>query len=1201
MTTENNSTRREQSFPAQLMGPAAIGRFRIRSLRAPLLALAALALLATPGAHAQITAQFFATQLPVPTSGLNYPYRVALDSSGNLYISDTQNNRVLKETPLPNGSYTETVVASSGLTTPYGIAVDSAGNVFVADNGHNRVLEESPSGSTYVESVVPTSTLSYPTGVAVDSLDNVYIADTGHGRVLQEVPGCATFFETVVATALAQPVGIAVDSSMNVYVSDIDTMQVYEETLSSGTYTQSTIPTSGLDYPYDVAVDASGNLFIADYSNTRIVKETLVSSVYTQSVYPTSHLEGPLGLAVDASGDVYIADTFGQNVLKSSPAGGNFGTVNVGSQSATGYAIFSFVGTGAPLSLGGAAVLTQGASGLDFTNSSDGNCAAATPYSAGDFCSLGAFIIPQFPAQRLGAAAIYDTRNNVIAAGYLSATGVGPQANFQPASLYPIAYSQTLNPQGLAVDASGNFYFADFANDQVLKITPLGVQTTVADSTSGMVAPESVAVDGAGNIFIADAAGNQILKATPSAGAYTYEIIANSGFNGLASPGGVAVDASGNVFVADTDNNRILQETLLSNGEYTQSVIPTTGLEMPFAVALDNAGNLYIADFTNNRIVMETLSAGVYTQSTIVTGLSEPTSVFVDANGNVYHTDYGSGRILKETLSGGSYTQSALLDAPGVSLYGVALDGAGNFYATDVAEGLLFGGISSAPPTLSFASSNVGTQSSDSPRSETVLNFGNATLAFAVPGSGTNPTFSTGSFTLDAATTCPQIDAVGSVGILAPNASCVYAIDFSPTAVGLNSDALALTDNTLNNPGTVQSITVSGTGLSSSEPLATAITLAALPVSPSPFAVSVTLTATLSPFAAASLSTNGDSVTFLNGSTSLGTGTLSAGVASLTLTTLPAGVDSLTAHFPGDANFAASTSAALGFTVTKLTPVITWATPAQITFGTALSSTQLNAASVVAGTFVYTPAAGTIPAGGMDILSVTLTPTDTSTYSNATATVTLPVYDVALSVSGGAATQTVLQGAPATFPFTAGPQAALTFLNPVTFSVTGLPPGATAVFTPASLPAGSTITPVTMVVQTPSAVAVSVREPSGSGPSRRSAPLSMFTRTSAVLAAVLRTPVTIGRFRSGPIALAMLLLPILGLQAFRKRLRLATSPRASALFTTLLLATLAASAVAGLIGCTGTTHINSTSYPLVVTATSGSLHTSFNMTLIVDK
>jgi streptogramin lyase len=1172
MTTANHSARREKSLPARLTGLAAICRLGLRSLRAPALALAALITVAATSSPAQITAQFTAAQLSLGTSTtLSYPYRVALDSTGNVYISDTQNNRILKETPLPNGSYTETVVASTGLATPYGVAVDSEGNVFIADNGHNRVLEETPSGNIYVETVMPTSALSYPTGVAVDSLDNVYIVDTGHGRVLQEVPGCATFFETVVATGFDQVTGIAVDSSMNLYLSDIDDMEVFKETLSAGTYAQTIVPTTGLNYPYDVAVDASGDLFIADFSNLRIVEEKFFAGSYSQVVYPTANLGGPLGLAVDATGDVYIADTFGQVIWKSSPVGGNFGTVNVGSQSPTGYVIFSFVGTGAPLSLGGLAVTTQGATGLDFTNSGNGDCAAATPYNAGDTCSLGAFIIPQFPAQRLGAAEIYDSSNHVAAVGYLSASGVGPQANFQPGGFFPIAESETLNPQGLAVDASRNVYFADLANDQVLKVTPLGVQTTVADTTNGMVGPESVAVDGAGNIFIADASGNQILKATPSAATYTFDIIANSGFNGLSSPGGVAVDALGNVFVADTDNNRILKETLLSSGQYTQTVIPTTGLAMPFGVTLDNAGNLYIPDFTNNRIVMLTLSAGVYTQSTIVTGLTDPTSVFVDANGNLYIMDYGSGRILKETLSSGTYTQSVIVDAE-VAFFGVALDGAGNLYGTDVSGDLVFGLDFADPPSLSFASSNVGTQSSDSPSSETMFNFGNATLSVLVPGSGTNPTFSTGSFTLDGATTCPRIDAVGSLGTLAVNASCIYAIDFSPTTVGLNSDALALTDNTLNNPDAVQSFTVSGTGLGSSEPLATAITLTALPVATSSFGQSVTLTATLAPFAAASLSTNGDSVTFLNGSTSLGTGTLTSGVASLTLTTLPAGVDSLTAHFPGDANFAASTSAALSFTVTKLTPVITWATPLQITFGTALSGTQLNATSVVAGTFVYTPAAGTIPAGGMDTLSVTLTPTDTSTYSNATATVTLPVYDVGLSVTGGAATQTVLQGAPATFPFTAGPQAALTFLNPVTFSVTGLPSGATAVFTPASLPAGSAITPVNLVVQTPAATA-----------------------------AVLREPSAIARLRSAPIGLALLFLPILAMQAFRKRLRLATSTRAPLLLTTVLLATLAVGAAFGISGCTGTTHINSTSYPLVVTATSGSLHTSFNMTLIIDK
>jgi hypothetical protein len=78
-----------------------------------------------------------------------------------------------------------------------------------------------------------------------------------------------------------------------------------------------------------------------------------------------------------------------------------------------------------------------------------------------------------------------------------------------------------------------------------------------------------------------------------------------------------------------------------------------------------------------------------------------------------------------------------------------------------------------------------------------------------------------------------------------------------------------------------------------------------------------------------------------------------------------------------------------------MTPVITWPTPASIVYGTALGSVQLDATASIPGTFVYTPAAGTIPAIGSDTLSVVFTPTDTSDYTTATASVTLMVVQPA--------------------------------------------------------------------------------------------------------------------------------------------------------------------------------------------------------------
>jgi hypothetical protein len=93
-------------------------------------------------------------------------------------------------------------------------------------------------------------------------------------------------------------------------------------------------------------------------------------------------------------------------------------------------------------------------------------------------------------------------------------------------------------------------------------------------------------------------------------------------------------------------------------------------------------------------------------------------------------------------------------------------------------------------------------------------------------------------------------------------------------------------------------------------------------------------------------------------------------------------------------------------TITQATPVLTWATPAAITYGTSLSATQLDAtAGGVAGTFVYAPAVGTVLAAGSQTLSVTFTPTDLADYTVQTATVTLLVNKAALTVTPNSASR----------------------------------------------------------------------------------------------------------------------------------------------------------------------------------------------------
>jgi hypothetical protein len=107
---------------------------------------------------------------------------------------------------------------------------------------------------------------------------------------------------------------------------------------------------------------------------------------------------------------------------------------------------------------------------------------------------------------------------------------------------------------------------------------------------------------------------------------------------------------------------------------------------------------------------------------------------------------------------------------------------------------------------------------------------------------------------------------------------------------------------------------------------------------------------------------------------------------------LTAGTHELSVTFtPTDATNYTTAQAAVSVTVAKATPAVAWPTPAPITFGTALSTAQLNARASVPGTFVYAPAAGDVLTAGRHTLSVTFTPTDSADYTTAQATVSVTV------------------------------------------------------------------------------------------------------------------------------------------------------------------------------------------------------------------
>lgn len=1013
------------------------------------------------------TAQFSFAQNTIASfsSSPSYPTDVAVDTSGNVYVADAQNNWVVKETPSASG-YTQSVVAS-GLGSPNGVAVDNSGNVYIADTTNNRILKETPSGSSYTQSVA-VSGLNFPNSVTVDGSGNLYIADSGNNRVVKETLSGTTYSQSIVASGLSNPSNVAVDGSGNVYISDSGNNRVVKETLSGGSYTQSVVATSGLNGPTGIAVDSRGDIYIVDSQNNRILKEALSNGSYTQSVIGIG-LSFPDGLALDNSGDLYVADSYNARVVEIQANSVNFESEPVGSTSAALTLTFTFDSAG---TIGAPVALTQGAANLDFADAATGTCntnGTSHSYAAGDTCTVDVTFSPKYAGMRDGAVELTNSSGAVLATAYVYGTGTGPQAAFAPAAQSVIASNLTgLN--AVATDGIGNLYVSLYSDtggttvSKAVKETLSGGSYSQSALGSGLYAPVGIAVDGAGNVYIADSGNNRVVVETPVGGNYSQSSIGS----GLNDPEGVAVDGAGNVYIADTANNRVLKETRSGSG-YVQSQI--LSLNYPATIAVDGSGNLYVLAIGSNSesiVVKETLSGGSYSQSTITSGLSDPYGIAVDGAGDIYIAESGSNRVVIETPVSGGYSQSTIgsgLNQP----TGVAVDGAGNLYIDDYVNNRVVKEDMTAPPSLSFTQTVVGSTSSDSPQTVTVRNIGNATLTFPAPSSGNNPSIAA-NFSVDSQTSCPNLDTSSSAGTLASGTTCAIGVDFTPTAAGSITGSLVLTDNNLNAaaPGyATQTIALSGTGASFAiVPAAGALTSATLGVPYSetfstnnstgtftfsagsglPSGLTLSSAGVLSgtPTEAGSYSfavtatgsgglTTNQSYTLqvqkatpvVSGTTpsvSVGTAgtstvtvtgvagvmptgtvaysidsgasqsvTLSNGSATIAIPgTLASGAHTIALTYNGDTNYN-SASGAVSFSIGTATPLISWAAPLAITYGTALSATQLDATAayngtVVAGTFTYNPAAGTVLAAGTHTLSASFAPSDTTTYATPAAT-----------------------------------------------------------------------------------------------------------------------------------------------------------------------------------------------------------------------
>jgi hypothetical protein len=571
------------------------------------------------------------------------------------------------------------------------------------------------------------------------------------------------------------------------------------------------------------------------------------------------------------------------------------------------------------------------------------------------------------------------------------------------------------DPIGVAVDATGNVYVAESLNSTIRKITSGGVVTTLAGtarsygSTDGTGSaarfnyPGGVAVDAAGNVYVADSFNHTIRKIT--SGGVVTTLAGTAGSSGstegtgsaarFSVPSGVAVDAAGNLYVVEPFNYTIRKGSLPTPvlTTPTSASLTTTTATLGGNVTADGGisitarGVVYAVTATNATPqlggtgvinVGGTGTTGVFTVN--ATGLTASTAYSYSAYAtNAAGTAYTS----VGTFTTADPTPTLTFTTP--STASVAVGATRTNAVTSTLSGGSFGAIS-------YTSSDTG-KATVNPTTGVVtgLAVGTTTItATQAAASGFNVTTST-SYTLTVTIGTPTITA-------APSATGItFGQTLASSTLSGGSASVAgtfafTTPSTAPGVGTAaQGVTFTPTDATNYTSVTTTVNVTVAKATP---------TITVAPTASGIIYGQTLAASTLNGGTASVAGTFtfttpstapSAGTAAQGVTFTPTST----------ANYNAATTT-VNVTVAKATPTVTWATPSRIIYGTALSATQLNATANVAGTFIYTPASGTVLTASIQSLSVGFTPTDAANYN------AVPVTTVILS--GDRASQTITFG-----------------------------------------------------------------------------------------------------------------------------------------------------------------------------------------------
>ncbi|MBI2264669.1 MAG: IPT/TIG domain-containing protein [Armatimonadetes bacterium] len=617
-----------------------------------------------------------------------YPFAVAVDSAGNVYVADYNNGRIQK---FNNSGGFLTKWGSSGngdgqFNKPRGIAVDSNGNVYVADYFNARIQKFTGTGAFVTKWGVAGNgdgQFSGPVGVGVDSAGNVYVSDFGNNRI-QKFDGSGNFITKWGSQGsgdgqFSNPYGIAVDSAGNVYVAD-DGHRVQKFSTSGAFLAKWGSQGSGdgqFSFPRSVTVDLSGNIYVGEDGNLRIQKFNSSLQFVTKwgsSGASDGQFRQVEGLAVDGNGNVYSADPDGQRIQKFKPGlivppaitSISPSSSTVGSQVAINGSNFGATQGQSTVTFNGVSASVVSWSGTQIS------CTVPNGASSGNVIVT----VSGLASNGVNFTVTVPPPGNPAISGINPNSGqVGTQVTITGSNFGAAQGGSTVTFNGVLASPSS------WSTSQIVCPVPNG-------ATSGNVV---VTVSGVSSNGISFAVTVSPFEAT------SYVFVTKWGSQGGGDgqfnfPVGTAVDVGGNVYVCDPNNQRV--QKFNSSGVF-QTKWGSAGagdgqFSGPYGIAADSGGNIYVVDRNNHRVQKFT-SDGVFVAKWGSLGngdgqFNNPADIAVDGSGNVYVTDLNNNRIQKFNSSGVFATKwgsAGAADGQFNSPYGVAADNSGNVYVVD--------------------------------------------------------------------------------------------------------------------------------------------------------------------------------------------------------------------------------------------------------------------------------------------------------------------------------------------------------------------------------------------------------------------------------------------------------------------------------------------------------------------------------------